>query len=206
MKIWDISMRLSDQTAEWPGDIPFSYRTTATIEETGSVNVGEIHMSTHNGTHIDAPFHYDKDGLKIHELPLDIYIGRTAVIDVTGERHISEKHLKGIEDDGVNAIFLKTGGWPDRNVFPSDYPLYDVSIAEWMERHSIRLLGVETPSVDSENSKELPMHQAMNKHKRFILEGIVLDKVPAGIYEYAALPLNIAGSDGSPVRAVLFER
>ncbi|AQQ52535.1 cyclase family protein [Planococcus lenghuensis] len=206
MKIWDITMQLSDRTAEWPGDIPFSYQTTATIEQTGSVNVGEIHMSTHNGTHIDAPFHYDNKGIKVHELPLDIYIGKTAVVDVTGEKRITDRHLTAAAGKGVTAIFLKTGGWPDRSKFPSDYPVYDDSIAAWMEENKVLLLGVETPSVDPETSKDLPMHQAMNKHKRFILEGIVLDEVPAGIYEYAALPLNIAGSDGSPVRAVLFEK
>ncbi|WP_088007770.1 cyclase family protein [Indiicoccus explosivorum] len=206
MKIWDISMDLDRSTAEWPGDTPFRYRVAAAIAETGSVNIGEVNMSTHIGTHIDAPFHYDQDGLQVHDLPLDIYMGTATVVDVTGIRTISAEHLeKNVRPDGIQAVFLKTGAWPDRTVFPEDYPLYDVSVAAWMEANQIRLLGVDTPSVDPETSKELPMHMAMNRHNRFILEGLVLDGVPAGVYGYAALPLKIKGSDGSPVRAVLTE-
>ena len=71
----DITQPLNQRIAEWPGDTPFSYEVTVTKEQSGSVNIGKLTMSTHIGTHTDAPFHYDDDGLKILELPVDLYIG-----------------------------------------------------------------------------------------------------------------------------------
>ncbi|HSP21465.1 MAG TPA: arylformamidase [Planococcus sp. (in: firmicutes)] len=203
-KIFDISMALDAQTPEWPGDVPFNFRLSVTQEQSGSVNIGELSTSTHMGTHIDAPFHYDGDGLKVEELPLEIYLTKAQVVEVGGIQKVSVENLPDIEK-GVEAVLLYTAAWQDRTIFPSSWPEFDASIAEWMVDKGIRLLGVDVPSVDPQTSKELPMHQAMNRNGRFILEGIVLDGVPAGVYQLAALPLKITGADGSPVRAVLYK-
>lgn len=203
-KIYDISMDLNAQTPEWPGDRPFEYGLSVTQEESGSVNVGELKTSTHIGTHIDAPFHYDELGLKIEELPLDVYLSTAQVIDVQGKDSITKDDLPELQE-GVVTVLLKTESWKDRTKFPTGWPVFDPSIAEWLKENEIRLLGVDVPSVDQETSKELPMHQAMNKNGRFILEGIVLDEVPAGVYQLAALPLKITGAEGSPVRAILYK-
>lgn len=202
-KIIDISMELSDTTPEWPGDMPFSYKLSVTKQESGSVNVGNVQTSTHIGTHIDAPFHYDDQGLKTHELPLDIYLTKAQVMDVSGLEKINSSDLKPLEE-GVTAVLLKTASWKNRNAFPETWPVFDVSIAQWLADNGVKLLGVDVPSVDPKTSKELPMHQAMNRHQRFILEGIVLDDVAEGVYRLVALPLKIKDGDGSPVRAVLY--
>ena len=202
-KIIDISMALDAQTPEWPGDVPFNFRLSVTQEQSGSVNIGELSTSTHMGTHIDAPFHYDENGLKVDELPLDIYLTKAQVVDVAEIQNVSVENLPEIEE-GVEAVLLHTAAWQDRTTFPASWPEFDTSIAEWMAGKGIRLLGVDVPSVDPQTSKDLPMHQAMNRNGRFILEGIVLKDVPAGVYQLAALPLKITGADGSPVRAVLY--
>lgn len=202
-KIFDISMALNAQTPEWPGDVPFNYRLSVTKEQSGSVNIGKLSTSTHMGTHIDAPFHYDENGLKVEDLPLDIYLTTAQVVDVSGTDKVTLKDLPEIET-GVKAVLLHTASWQDRSEFPSAWPQFDAAIAEWMADKGIRLLGVDVPSVDPQTSKDLPMHQAMNRAQRFILEGIVLDGVPEGVYQLAALPLKITGADGSPVRAVLY--
>lgn len=202
-EIFDISMELNAETPEWPGDRPFEYSLSVTKEQSGSVNIGELKSSTHMGTHIDAPFHYDDEGLKIDELPLDIYLSTAQVIDVEGLDRIAKEHLPSPEA-GVTAILLKTGSWTQRNKFPETWPVFSESIAEWMKYQGILLLGVDVPSVDPETSKNMPMHHAMNDNGRYILEGIVLDKVEPGVYQLSALPLKITGADGSPVRAVLY--
>lgn len=202
-EIFDISMELNAETPEWPGDRPFEYSLSVTKEQSGSVNIGELKSSTHMGTHIDAPFHYDDEGLKIEELPLDIYLSTAQVIDVVGLEQITTEHLPSPET-GVTAILLKTRSWTQRKKFPQTWPVFSESIAEWMSGHGISLLGVDVPSVDPETSKELPMHHAMNEHGRYILEGIILDDVEPGVYQLAALPLKITGAEGSPVRAVLY--
>ncbi|WP_298832226.1 arylformamidase [uncultured Planococcus sp.] len=202
-KIIDISMELSGGTPEWPGDLPFSYELSVTKEQSGSVNVGKLQSSTHIGTHVDAPFHYDDQGIQIHELPLDIYLSKAQVVDVSGSDKVSAADLGALEE-GVTTVLLKTMSWTDRSTFPEKWPVFEESIAEWMAASGVRLLGVDVPSVDPETSKDLPMHQAMNRHQRFILEGIVLDDVAEGVYQLAALPLKIKGAEGSPVRAILY--
>ncbi|MGK7379557.1 cyclase family protein [Planococcus sp. 1R117A] len=201
-KIYDISMELSGQTPEWPGDIPFQYELAATIEQSGSVNVGKVVTSTHIGTHVDAPFHYDNDGIKIDELPLDYYLTTAQVIDVRGKAEITRTDLPDVAPE-VTAILLKSDSWEDRTKFPETWPLFDPTIAEWMAEQEIKLLGVDVPSVDAKTSKDLPMHMAMSRNNRYILEGLVLNEVPEGIYQLVALPLKIKGAEGSPVRAVL---
>ncbi|HSJ38803.1 MAG TPA: cyclase family protein [Planococcus sp. (in: firmicutes)] len=202
-EIFDISMELNAETPEWPGDRPFEYALSVTKEQSGSVNIGEIKSSTHMGTHIDAPFHYDDLGLKIDEMPLEVYLSTAQVVDVQGLEKIDIEDLPEPER-GVTAVLLKTCSWQDRREFPKSWPIFSESTAEWMKERGIRLLGVDVPSVDPENSKELPMHHAMNANDRYILEGIVLDDIEPGIYGLSALPLKIKGAEGSPVRAVLY--
>lgn len=202
-EIFDISMELNAKTPEWPGDRPFEYTLSVTKEQSGSVNIGEIKSSTHMGTHIDAPFHYDDNGLKVEEMPLDVHLTVAQVVDVQGLPEIKEEDLPE-PAEGVKAILLKSCSWQDRKQFPETWPVFSTAIAEWMKAKGIRLLGVDVPSVDPENSKELPMHHSMNKHERYILEGIILDHIEPGVYQLSALPLKITGGDGSPVRAVLY--
>lgn len=202
-EIFDISMSLNTETPEWPGDRPFEYALSVTKEQSGSVNIGEIKTSTHMGTHIDAPFHYDDQGLKIDELPLEIYLSTAQVVDVQGMERVGAADLPEPEV-GVTTLLLKTCSWKNRREFPEEWPVFSEDIAGWMKERGICLLGVDVPSVDPENSKELAMHHSMNANQRYILEGIVLDEIDPGVYELAALPLKIIGAEGSPVRAVLY--
>src|SRR3954469_5873770 len=83
MKIWDISRTLSNDFAEWPGDEPFRYRVTNEIAKGGSVNLGAIAMSVHNGPRAAAGFHFDMNGAPIEKPSLEIYLGRAAVVDLS---------------------------------------------------------------------------------------------------------------------------
>jgi len=205
MKIHDISMLLNGNVAEWPGDTPFQFKVNWTKEQSGSVNVGQIITSTHIGTHIDAPFHFDEQGEKVHELPLENYIVQAVVVDVSGRETISLETLLDVNVGEAKAILFRTNAWLQRDVFPEEIPAFDVNVVEWMVEKGIRLFGVDLPSVDAITSKDLPMHHALGRAGRYILEGLILDDVMEGTYELIALPLKIEGADGSPVRAVLIE-
>jgi len=206
MKIHDISMLLNKETAEWPGDTPFEFQVNWSKEESGSVNVGKLITSTHIGTHIDAPFHFDEHGEKVHELSLENYVTEALVIHVDGKNHIYRKDIEKIEVGHAKAVLFRTSAWDNRKKFPESIPSFDLDIVEWMVEQGIILFGVDLPSVDSINSKDLPMHHALNGAGRYILEGLVLDNVEEGSYELIALPMKIEGADGSPVRAILIER
>lgn len=206
MKIHDISMLLNREVAEWPGDTAFQFQVNWSKEQSGSVNVGQIITSTHIGTHIDAPFHFDDQGEKVHELPLENYIVKAIVIDVCGQEVVSRDVFQNVNVGEAKAVLFRTSAWLDRSVFPEEIPAFASDMVEWMVENDLVLFGVDLPSVDAITSKDLPMHHALGKAGRYILEGLVLDGIKEGIYELIALPLKIEGADGSPVRAVLIEQ
>ena len=199
----DISQPLQNGFAEWPGDTPFSYEVAYKKADTGSANIGKLTTSTHMGTHIDAPFHFDDEGLKVLDLPIDLYIGRARVIDVTGAESIGYAELEPVDFGGAERILLRMGSRKDLTVFPSEFPYLRADIGPLLKERGVRLLGVEAPSVDPEPSKTLEAHHSLHANGVMILENIVLDDVKPGDYELIALPLPLADADGSPVRAVL---
>jgi len=204
MNTWiDISQRLDDNVAVWPGDTPFTYRVNWSKEESGSVNVGQINMSTHTGTHIDAPFHFDNDGKKVIELDLELYIGKARLIHIPEAASIGIKEVSMQDLEGVTRLLIRTDAWQDRTVFPTAIPPIEPELAEYLASRGIRLLGLDLPSVDPIDSKELSAHHLLTRFGIHILEGLVLDHVQPGDYELAALPLPLVDADGSPVRAVL---
>jgi arylformamidase len=100
-------------------------------------------------------------------------------------------------------LLIATGTYPDSTEFRTDFAALAPDLVDWLARGGVRLVGIDTPSIDPADSKELPAHQAVRRHDLNILEGVVLDDVPAGLYELIALPLRLTAFDGSPVRAVL---
>jgi len=213
MKIWDISRTLSDDLAEWPGDEPFHFRLTRKMAEGQSVNLGAIGMSVHNGTHGDARFHFDTNGESIEKAPLEIYLGRAAVVDLTEAFSQSkEKHLITVEDLQPHSediaessrLLLKTGRWSDSTVFPNQIPVIAANVPSWLQKNGVKLLGLDLPSVDEIDSKSLLNHHALAGAGIAIVESLNLSGVGPGIYNFAALPLKIAGGDGAPMRAVLW--
>lgn len=213
MKIWDISRTLSDDLAEWPGDEPFHFRLTKTLAEGQSVNLGAISMSVHNGTHADAQFHFDGKGESIEKAPLEIYLGRAVVVDLTGAFSQSkEKHLITIEDlqphaeeiGGTSRLLIKTGRWRDSTVFPNTIPVIAADVPAWLQKNGVKLLGLDLPSADEIDSKSLQNHHELARAGIAIVESLDLSRVGPGIYNLAAFPLKIAGGDGAPMRAILW--
>ncbi len=187
----------------WPGDTAFQYEVSWPMEESGSVNVGRLELSTHTGTHVDAPFHFDNEGKKIIDLDLNLYIGPAKVIDVIGKESIGVGDLIGVELDGCKRVLFRTLAWENPNEFPERIPHIEPNLAPFLGSKGIKLIGLDVPSVDPIDSKELPAHQSLNEHGIHILESLMLDEIEPGDYELIALPLPLVEGDGSPVRAVL---
>ncbi|MBG9785878.1 arylformamidase [Shouchella lehensis] len=199
----DITMPLHNGIAHWPGDTPFSYTLSAPMEETGSVNIGEITTSTHTGTHADAPFHYHETGATIDALPLETYVGPALMITAIGVQTINQALLKTYDLTGVRRLLIKTKSKTDSTVFPTDIPYVTEDGANYLLKKGVSLLGVDVPSVDPLTSKDLVGHHSLGKANIAIIENLMLDHVEAGLYEFIALPLRIVGGDGSPVRAII---
>ena len=201
MPIYDISHPLHSAIAVWEGDTPYSYRYLCRLNAGASVNLGTVEMSVHTGSHADAPFHYDDSGATMEAVPLETYIGEATVIDVTDRSQITRELLEPLEF--APRVLFKTGCWRDTTQFPEWIPTLETGVAAFLASRGVILVGFDVPSVDTLDSKTLPIHHELGKANIAILESLALADVPPGNYELIAFPLKLVGVDGSPVRAVL---
>ena len=149
----------------------------------------------------------------IEKMPLEVYLGRAMVVDLSQTFSQSRvKHLITLEDirphaeeiGATSRLLVKTDRWSDSTVFPEKIPVIAADLPAWLQKNGVRLLGVDLPSMDEIDSKSLQNHHALARAGIAIVESLDLSDVASGIYNFAALPLKIAGADGAPVRAILW--
>ncbi|MFQ5768045.1 MAG: cyclase family protein [Acidobacteriota bacterium] len=201
--LYDISPPVSPDLPVWPGDTPPSREVLLDMRKGDHLTLCTLHSTVHAGAHADAPSHYGADAPAIHERPLELYLGKCQVMKLPPSR--GQRLGRGALPVDVTAprLLLATGSFPDPHCFNQDFSSYSVELVDMLHGLGVRLIGIDTPSVDLFNSKNLPVHKTCLAHDMAILEGLVLDHVPAGEYELIALPLHLVGFDASPVRAVL---
>lgn len=202
--IIDISPVVHEGIRVWPGDTPYVRTVNLDMHEGANLTLSDIRTTVHVGAHADAPSHYTPSGCDIAARRLDYYIGACNVLhvsDVRGRRiypaDLAGKHITAAR------VLLRTGTFPDPSSWNEDFASLSPELVDWLHDRSVILIGIDTPSVDPFASKELEAHQALAHHDMANLEGLVLDEVAEGEYELIALPLRLAGADGSPVRAIL---
>jgi arylformamidase len=205
-RLWDISPAIGPGFPVFPGDTPFALRRTWSIGPGCPVNVSEVVMSPHTGSHTDAPLHYDATGRDMAEVALEFYLGPCRVvhaIDVCPR--VEPGHLESALDGAPARLLIRTARRARIDAWDPEFTAIAPATIDRLHAAGVRLIGVDTPSLDPADSKTLDSHQRVREHGMAILEGIVLDDVPAGDYELIALPLKMRGGDASPVRAVLRE-
>jgi arylformamidase len=201
--LYDITPPISDRLCVWPGDTPPSREVLLDMRRGANITLSTLHATVHLGAHVDAPSHYGADAQAIDQRGLDIYLGPCHVQRVAVPR--STRITPAMLTCPVSAprLLLGTGTFPDPEQFNEDFAALSPELVEHLHRQGVRLVGIDTPSVDLFDSKALPAHHMCLRSDMAILEGIVLTEVPEGIYELIALPLRLVGFDASPVRAVL---
>jgi arylformamidase len=201
--IYDITPTVSGRLSVWPGDTPASREVLCDMSRGDNITLSTLRATVHLGAHADAPSHYSLDGQSIEVRDLSMYLGPCQVMRVNvrrGER-IRPEHLTGTV--AAARILFVTGTFPDPNEFNKDFAALSPQLIDQLAGQGVRLIGLDTPSVDLFEAKDLISHAACHRHDLAILEGVVLREVPDGVYELIALPLKLAGFDASPVRAVL---
>ena len=201
--LWDISPTLSATTPVWPNDTAFSATTTWHIADGCPVHVSSITLSTHTGAHCDAPSHYDSQGQSIDAVALDAYLGPCRVISCIGVSTILPQHITHALEGLPARVLLHTYATAPQGAWDHAFPTVAAATIDLLAAHGAVLVGIDSPSLDAQESKSLDAHHTVQRHHMAILEGIVLDQVPDGDYELIALPLKLQGLDASPVRAVL---
>jgi len=173
------------------------------MAEGSTVNVSQFSMSTHNGTHADAPFHYDNNAASIDQIPVERYLGPAKVVSLPGRAVIGVCDIASLNLVGVERLLIRTLSCPDSDYFNRTFTYFDSEAIRVLATLGVRLIGTDAHSVDALDSKALPAHTACLAADILILENLRMAHVPDGDYELIALPLKLIGADGSPVRAVL---
>jgi arylformamidase len=200
VKIFDISRPLSEDMLIYPGDIHPRFHQ----EDRGQYLISDLHLSTHTGTHIDAPVHYLKTGTTIDAISLSHLIGRCRVLDVSAAgKNITASHLKG-HLEGVNRLLLKTS-FSGIDRFDEEYPALAPDAAHEIALLRMKCVGIDSPSIESHHS-DGGVHRLLLSSDCIIVELLDLSGIEEGDYGMAALPLRLKGLDGSPARVVLMKR
>lgn len=205
-RIIDISPLLSERIGVFPGDAPYRREISLRIATGDNIDLSAIHSTVHLGAHTDAPSHYAAGGAGIAARSLELYYGPCQVIHVRIARgtRIEPRHLD-LEIEAPRILF-RTDTFPDPDHFNEDFASLSPDLVDHLYARGVRLVGIDTPSIDPCRDPVLESHQAVARHDMAILEGIVLGHVAPGHYTLVALPLRLDGADASPVRAVLISR
>jgi len=203
LPIYDLTPPIDAALRVWPGDTPLRREVLMDLERGDSITLSTFHGTVHLGAHADAPSHYGKSAPSIEARSLHFYMGRCQLFRLSVPRRALVRPCDLPRPVAAERVLLATGTFPDSTRFNQDFAALDPALVDALHEQGVRLIGVDTPSVDPFDSKDLPAHRSFLKHDMAILEGLVLAHVPEGIYELIALPLPLVGFDASPVRAIL---
>lgn len=200
MEYIDITRPLSGDSFAYPGDVA----PRIVQSDAGVYLISELVMSSHSGTHIDAPVHYLKRGDTIDTIPLERLIGRCRVLDLTGAgTTITARHLEG-RIGNTERLLIKTT-FSGMNEAVTDYPCLTLDAAQAITRSGILCVGIDSLSIEKFNC-DGSVHRELASHGCIIIELLDLSGVDEGDYGMIALPLRLTGLDGSPARVLLTRR
>lgn len=203
--IIDISKKIAPNTAVWPGDTPVRIETTMSIQAGEMANLTTLTLSAHTASHADAPYHMVDGDKTIDQVDLLPYWGLAQVVTVDKtDGPLLPEDFAAYDLSSAPRLLVRTPeGQVPHDRFPEAIAHPSPALVDYLSANGIILYGTDVLSMDAIDSQNLPGHHAMIKNRIAILEGLDLRFVEDGFYELVALPLNIVGGDGSPVRAAL---
>ncbi len=205
-RLWDISPPVEAGSPVFPGDAPFELRWAARMGPGCPVNLSTITLSPHSGAHADAPLHYDEGGDAIGAVALEPYLGPCRVIHAIGCGPLVHwAHIAHAVQDLPPRVLVRTYAQAPTDRWDPDLSAFAPDTVARLANLGVRLIGIDTASIDPADSKTLDSHQVIRRRGLRVLENLVLDAVPEGDYELIALPLKLTTACASPVRAILRE-
>lgn len=211
MKIYDITVAISENVPVYEGDPKVKIDVAASIARGDAANVTNLCLGAHTATHVDAPNHFIEGTRKVHELDLEKFIGRCVVVEIEENvTAIEPLHVENLEN--VERVLFKTRNsnfWNDASgAFRKDFTYITPEAARLLVEKNIKLVGIDYLSVEKFGSTDFATHITLLEKEVAIIEGLDLREVPAGEYELICLPLKIISDtgDGAPARTILRQR
>lgn len=211
MKHQDLTLTISEKIPNFPGSPSPQFLNWSNIDD-DQYNLELLFLSSHTGTHIDAPYHFTKNGIKIHQIPLNRLIGNTLLIKIVKGKNqeITKKDIFDFEQKygkikNSSSVFFFTG-W-QKNLKKNNYflnnPGLSKSAANYLVSKKINLVGIDSPSIDRGTNKQFSIHKIFAKNNILIVENLShLEKIPKFNFDFIILPLKLKNATGSPVRAI----
>ena len=208
MEFYDISVPIRGDMPVYAGDPRVRIRPAAQITKGNSFNSLLLSLSSHTGTHVDAPSHFEANSTSVDQLPLDVFYGPTLVQDVGDVQAVDEETLKSLAiPQGTKRLLIKSHNsqlWTDSH-FHQQFVYLTYGGARWLVEQGLRLVGVDYLSIEEFGSLDFATHHTLLQAEVVILEGLDLRRVSPGEYTISCFPLRIADGDGAPARAILMK-
>jgi len=209
----DLTLTISKSIPSFPGSPKPQFISWSSLKEDG-YNLELLFLSSHTGTHLDAPFHFVKNGIKIDQIPLDRLMGKAILIKLKKSKNssISKSDILQFEKKNGNipknsSIFFFTD-W-QKNLKKDNYftenPGLALSAAKYLAQKKTNLVGIDSPSIDLGKDESFSVHHTLSKNNILIVENLAnLNKISSKEFNFTILPLKLKDATGSPVRAVAF--
>ena len=200
MQWHDISIPLHEGMTVWPGDAEFRFSPDTRVSDGDSCNTSTITLSSHAGTHCDAPWHFDEQGKKLHEVDMALFIGTALILEFPDVDLIRAEHLP--EGPLPERVLLKTknSDAPTDQPFNESYVALDQDAAQRLVDGGVKLVGIDYLSIAPFGNAG-PTHHTLLDNDVFIVEGLRLKGIQPGVHPIIIMPLAIQNADGAPCRA-----
>ena len=213
MKLLDLTLTISENIPTFPGSPQPSFVQDKNVKNDG-YNSELLFLSSHTGTHLDAPYHFQEKGKKIHEISLKRLVSSAILVKLRkkGDQPITKTDIQKFEKkhgkipSGSSIIFWT--GW-QKMIKNTSYfvrnPGLSTAAAKYLVSKKINLVGTDSPSIDLGKDKRFPVHHIFSKNNVLIVENLTnLEKIRSSKFHFVVLPLKLKGATGSPVRAIAF--
>jgi arylformamidase len=206
-EIYDISILLGKEEVCYPGDAPFSREEASSIQKGAAYNLSSLSLSSHAGTHIDAPAHFLKGAKTIDQYPAEYFVLPAHVVAVEDKESIKPKSFQNLDVEKGDALLFKTfnsiSGLSCSCSFSEQFVYMSEAAAHLCVDSKVRLVGIDYLSIDRYSDEAAPVHRMLLENDILILENINLKNVPVGKYILFCPPLKIMDGEASPARALL---
>jgi len=211
VKLLDLTLTISESIPSFPGSPKPQFISWSDLKDDG-YNLELLFLSSHTGTHIDAPYHFVKNGLKINQIHLDRLVGKATIIKLKKNKNAAITKLditlfekKNGKISNNSSIFFFTG-W-QKNLKKDNYftenPGLAISAAKYLVSKNINLIGIDSPSIDLGSDESFNVHHILSKNNILIVENLTnLNKISSKEFNFTILPLKLKDATGSPVRAI----